>query len=271
MLFTASVAWVLMGAMNISWRWFAATCALPSLSCGLLCLFILPGTDHVIRPSYPASFQQFLVPVRTESPRYYFIKRNYSQAISVLDIISKTNSKGPCQLTVEDLLRDSEKASDSEGDDGYETYEEDDDGTSEKRLRLGGERVIVDAHYVPGDFGGEGATRGRDTLAYGRPRRIDRACGLGPLLDLFHPAIVRTTTLLVVVWWALNFGWFGLTLWLPTLFTKVGDGPAFPQWSVLMPFTGGLLAGRVSRHLPRGRGQPTGQHRRLAHHRPRGA
>lgn len=42
-----------------------------------------------------------------------------------------------------------------------------------------------------------------------------------PVLDmrhLFHPSLKRTTVLLTVSWFTLSFGWYGLILWIPTLF-----------------------------------------------------
>jgi putative MFS transporter len=38
---------------------------------------------------------------------------------------------------------------------------------------------------------------------------------------LFLPSLRRTTTLLGVAWFGLSFGWYGLNVWLPTLFAKM--------------------------------------------------
>lgn len=42
-----------------------------------------------------------------------------------------------------------------------------------------------------------------------------------PFMKLFHPNIRWTTILLMVVWFSLSFGWYGLILWIPSLFKKV--------------------------------------------------
>lgn len=115
-----------------------------------------------------------------ESPRFYFIKHQYTDTIKVLDIMSKTNGKGSCQITEEELMRDQQKDSDDE----------------EEHIS-----VISDGTFIA-------------KLARRWPI-------IAPMMDLFHPSIKRTTILMVIVWWALNFGWYGLTLWLPSLFSKV--------------------------------------------------
>jgi hypothetical protein len=153
-----------------------------------------------------------------ESPRFYFITRRYAEAINVLDYISKANGKGPCQITEDDLLREQEKSSDDEDDNNaMPPSPEDEPSTGPQRHHVKGERVVDDQYFADGQTGARAVTTsGVRVRPFTNPRM------LGPLFDLFHPSIIRTTVLLTVVWWALNFGWYGLTLWLPTLFTKVG-------------------------------------------------
>lgn len=38
--------------------------------------------------------------------------------------------------------------------------------------------------------------------------------------DFFDPSLRRTSVLLLIVWFALSFGWYGLTLWIPSLFNE---------------------------------------------------
>ncbi|ELR16663.1 transporter, major facilitator subfamily protein [Acanthamoeba castellanii str. Neff] len=189
---TAGLAWIMLGALDLSWRWFAGACAIPSLVCGVLSIFVLP-----------------------ESPRFFLITRSYAEAIHVLDWISRTNGKGPCRLTEDDLLRQ-EKA-DPDTDDAGE-YADDEVAVAsphvEKRLRVKEERVVHDHHFEPTSASSSSSAR--------RKQRTTPKALLAPLYDLLHPSIARTTVLLTIIWWALNFGWYGLTLWLPTLFAKVG-------------------------------------------------
>lgn len=42
-----------------------------------------------------------------------------------------------------------------------------------------------------------------------------------PVSKLFHPRIRRTSVLLMISWFTLSFGWYGLILWIPSLFNKV--------------------------------------------------
>lgn len=130
----------------------------------------------------------------------------------MLDWISRTNGKGPCRLTEDDLLR--QEKVDPDTDDAGE-YAEDEVAMAsphvEKRLRVKEERVAHEHRF-------ESASASSSTR---RKQRTTPKTLLAPLYDLLHPSIARTTVLLTVIWWALNFGWYGLTLWLPTLFSKV--------------------------------------------------
>ena len=42
-----------------------------------------------------------------------------------------------------------------------------------------------------------------------------------PFMKLFHPSIRKDTILLCVIWFTLSFGWYGLILWIPSLFQQV--------------------------------------------------
>ena len=42
------------------------------------------------------------------------------------------------------------------------------------------------------------------------------------LAELLRPPLRKTTLLLMGVWAAINFGWYGLLLWLPSLFERAG-------------------------------------------------
>lgn len=55
------------------------------------------------------------------------------------------------------------------------------------------------------------------------PRSLCARIGGGvakSLSDFLHPSIRRTSLLLIVCWFTLSFGWYGLILWIPTLFAK---------------------------------------------------
>lgn len=42
MVFTAGVAWLILGVARLPWQWFAATCGLPALLAAVLVLFLVP-------------------------------------------------------------------------------------------------------------------------------------------------------------------------------------------------------------------------------------
>jgi len=104
--------------------------------------------------------------------------------------MSKLNGKGPCRLTENDFGA-------SHNLNGEPTS---------KRLRLYDDHVIVDYDLLTST-----PPKHNHTISH----------AFGPFFNLFHPSVLRTTVFLIIIWWALNFGWYGLTLWLPTLFDKV--------------------------------------------------
>jgi hypothetical protein len=63
---------------------------------------------------------------------------------------------------------------------------------------------------------------GGDASAQRRWQRLERAYAqaLQPLGEFFAPSLLRTSLLLMVVWFALSLGWYGLTLWIPTIFAE---------------------------------------------------
>lgn len=46
------------------------------------------------------------------------------------------------------------------------------------------------------------------------------ALAKGPIMSFFSPELRRTSILLMVVWFTLSLGWYGLTLWIPTIFAE---------------------------------------------------
>lgn len=140
-------------------------------------------------PSLICGIISFLI--LEESPRFYLIKKRYPDVLRVLRHMSKLNGKGPCRLTENDFGA-------SHNLNGEPTS---------KRLRLYDDHVIVDYDLLTST-----PPKHNHTISH----------AFGPFFNLFHPSVLRTTVFLIIIWWALNFGWYGLTLWLPTLFDKVG-------------------------------------------------
>ena len=82
-----------------------------------------------------------------------------------------------------------------------------------------------------GGGGGSTPSKGRRSVVFaggggvgsGRMGAWCGACALpsgmlGPMREMFSQEHLRTTMLLSYVWFALSFGWYGLILWIPTLF-----------------------------------------------------
>ncbi|KNC48400.1 major facilitator superfamily transporter [Thecamonas trahens ATCC 50062] len=147
-IFTASLAWILLGAIGASWRVFAAACAGPAALAFVLTLVLLP-----------------------ETPRFLVAKGRYAAAASVLNRMARRSGHTTPLL-----------------------------GASGAELAPNGPSNIQ-AGSVPAGSLDEPA---RETTP-----------SAWRLLD---PALRRTTISLAIVWFGLSFGWYGLILWIPTLF-----------------------------------------------------
>ena len=88
-----------------------------------------------------------------------------------------------------------------------------------------------------------------------------------PFMKLFHPSIRKDTILLCVIWFTLSFGWYGLILWIPSLFQQVstlvartsGCRHAHAAGGGGVP-AGALSLESVSRLVHGSCRQPAGQH-----------
>lgn len=70
-------------------------------------------------------------------------------------------------------------------------------------------------------MGAAGSSSGAGTPSACAARCAESMAGMQQTLrDFFHPALRRTSVLLMVVWFSLSFGWYGLILWIPTLFKE---------------------------------------------------
>eukprot|EP01060_Flectonema_neradi_P040107 TRINITY_DN9034_c0_g1_i1.p1 TRINITY_DN9034_c0_g1~~TRINITY_DN9034_c0_g1_i1.p1 ORF type:complete len:547 (+),score=66.38 TRINITY_DN9034_c0_g1_i1:151-1641(+) len=61
-----------------------------------------------------------------------------------------------------------------------------------------------------------------DATDSGIEERITFRESMRILKNLFSKRMVRTTSLLLVVWFTLSFGWYGIILWVPKLFDRYG-------------------------------------------------
>ncbi|KAL6070224.1 Synaptic vesicle glycoprotein 2A [Balamuthia mandrillaris] len=224
-IFAASAAWIMIGVWDLSWRYFAAVAAMPSLLCFLLCLFFVP-----------------------ETPRFLYTKRHFDKTLKVLSFMSKLNGQGTqLRITAEALAAAANQMDYQEGekeDEGgrrqepsflslaeheesnyalYEREENDDDSMNyRKKKRLAtsdsSSNVVIsgDEEDIPPRSIKEAARRAEVKILSPILARSQS------IMQLFHPSIARTTVLQMIIWFTLSFGWYGLILWIPSLFEKSG-------------------------------------------------
>jgi len=142
-IFTATLAWVMLGLIGAPWRLFAALCAGPSTACFISAFLYLP-----------------------ESPRWLLQKGRVDE----------------CKAAM---------------------------------VHIAGERgmhMVMNCNLVT-------------EKAEGKPEDSAEPEGhssASHVLKLFSPRLRFTTAMLAVMVCSINFGWYGLVLWMPSLFEKVG-------------------------------------------------
>ncbi len=184
-LWAAGLAWLIIGTLNTSWQVYAASCAVPAALAAVLVHFLLP-----------------------ESPRYLLAKGDAAGAASSIVRIATANG-------VETRLSPSHKPQYTlrpvEGP-LFEVASDD---------RSGLLAVSPTAVAADGSASSEGGPEGVRSWD-GASRRggvLEAVVSVfRPVRDFFSPPHARTSWLLMIVWFCLSFGWYGLILWIPTLF-----------------------------------------------------
>ena len=167
-IFTAGLAWTLLGAVGASWRVFLASCAGPAAIAFVLVAWLLP-----------------------ETPRYLATKGRYAAAASVLNGIAKR-----CGQDAHLSPSGSELVGPTKADAGQ-------DADAPSAGAVSGMAALTGSvHNTEGGVDGEEEEE-KETPSW---------------TELFNPSLRRTTISLIVVWFGLSFGWYGLILWIPTLF-----------------------------------------------------
>lgn len=180
-IYAAGAAWVIIGVLGASWRIFAAVCAIPAGAAALLTLFVLP-----------------------ESPRYSFVKGDWAACSATLRLMARWNRVPPPAALLQ--LPAEAAGEPGVGDDGP--------AVPISPRRGGGPAAVAG--------GGKGRSRRRccsltefragAAEAWRQMREQAR--------DFVSPSLRRTSLLLLAAWFALSFGWYGLVLWIPTLFKQ---------------------------------------------------
>lgn len=187
--------------LGLHWQAFAAVCAVPAGLASVLVATLLP-----------------------ESPRFLFSVGDAAGAGASLLTIARWNGR-PSRLSQGWKLCEPEERAGEGGGAGAPGGEEHEgagllgassSSSAEGAVSSGGEAAPLAATVL---------ARGKAASAAGR-RGAARCCGLrlaaliSPLRALLGSPLRRSTLLLSVIWFALSFGWYGLILWVPTLFCE---------------------------------------------------
>eukprot|EP01104_Vermistella_antarctica_P003225 TRINITY_DN1339_c0_g1_i1.p1 TRINITY_DN1339_c0_g1~~TRINITY_DN1339_c0_g1_i1.p1 ORF type:complete len:580 (+),score=72.99 TRINITY_DN1339_c0_g1_i1:220-1959(+) len=194
---TAGLAWLVIPRQ--SWRPFFFYCGIPSLVCVLLIYKWAP-----------------------ESPRYLLLKGRTDEAKEILNCVARVNGSS-FQFNPQDrLLAGCDKVPQSDVESSYvqsspsaihargasrETLATSEDESDTAPLRPA--QVGSSQHTDPvtrNDIDDENDENG----------------WLRMVLRLWGPDLIRTTVILSVVWASISYGFYGLTLWLPSFFKSKG-------------------------------------------------
>ena len=187
--YAAGMAWLLIGTLGLPWQLFAVVATVPAGAASALVFFLLP-----------------------ESPRFLHGAGRGEDAKAALLAIARANRVESRLVRGWDLAPPPTRA----GSSGAEAAPG--AGVDAEREAAG---LLASGDGSGG--GGGGGNRARSILkAAARlvPTRAALRASLIPLRALFVGAQQRTTALLCVVWFSLSFGWYGLLLWVPTLFKE---------------------------------------------------
>jgi VNT family MFS transporter (synaptic vesicle glycoprotein 2) len=189
--YAAGMAWLLIGTLGLPWQLFAVVATVPAGAASALVFFLLP-----------------------ESPRFLHGAGRGEDAKAALLAIARANRVESRLVRGWDLAPPPTRA----GSSGAEAAPS--AGADAEREAAG---LLASGDGGGGGGGGGGGNRARSILkAAARlvPTRAALRASLIPLRALFVGAQQRTTALLCVVWFSLSFGWYGLLLWVPTLFKE---------------------------------------------------
>jgi VNT family MFS transporter (synaptic vesicle glycoprotein 2) len=190
-IYTAGAAWVMFGVFHLSWRLFAIVCSVPAAAAAAAVLLLLP-----------------------ESPRYLYRRGEMASAAAVIELVARANGK-TTRLQAGYSLADMEKPSSALLDAGSER----------------GSTTLVSPHAMHEGTLSPASSSPR-AATFAQPRRRWRNCSdsagvlwsrvrkSGNVRSLLRPPHRRVFWTLCACWFTLSFGWYGLSLWIPSLFKE---------------------------------------------------
>ena len=231
-LYTAAAAWGMIGVLGMGWRPFAAVCALPAFAAALLVALVLPESPRYLMQAGDAhAAERALVAIARWNGGTSRLAKGF-RLVPEGESQSKAGSSSAAAASGGAIAASSSaSASGAESAHfGIGSSDDDDEGgppRSGVTLELGSSKKAAPAPreaYAAeqgADSEGAGLIAG-DALAQRSWQRLERAYAqaLQPLGEFFAPSLLRTSLLLMIVWFALSLGWYGLTLWIPTIFAE---------------------------------------------------
>lgn len=203
-IFVAFSAWIMLGdnfygnkiMVGVGWRPFAVVSALPAISAMLLTYYKIP-----------------------ESPRFLVFKKRYSEAAVVINKLSSV------QIDASDLMRSEQQ----ERDIATEVLSHNDENGVCVDFDNENPRRSGSASYQPiNTSGGAGNILQNSTMQRhsvdSKVSHSESLLATSTIALLFQGNLFWTSLTLLVIWFTLSFGSYGMSTWISTLFEDVGIG-----------------------------------------------
>jgi VNT family MFS transporter (synaptic vesicle glycoprotein 2) len=223
-IWTAIVAWVMLGIWHTGWRPYAVASILPSFVALLCTHFVLPESPVLLekKGKYTEALAEVkkitgieiqiphLLKVESETAQKSGSSSRMAFTASVISPMMLpaavgSNSSG-YDVVKSDENIDTEAKGDFDGSNGEQGADEDTDGV--RGVEEGGH---------------DGAANGQSEILAERQKCGSRvALIVKSIVTLFDEQNIRKTLILLLIWFTLSFGTYGISTWISTLFDDCG-------------------------------------------------
>jgi MFS transporter, VNT family, synaptic vesicle glycoprotein 2 len=242
-IYTAGIAWMMLSAFQTDWRYFAVACAVPAAIAFLLTLIYIPESPRYLatqgRLNHARDVLLFMAKQNgaLHSPTFVLSRGGYltRSGCNPSDPLSPEEAGVRAQPRGREDLAGGEYAPSADAhptalDDIMDSDISRLSASSEEKAEPARTRVASVESSVFGDEAIDSADIDHHHELDDDPSALKTKavtcrsvcasmCSGQSWKDFMHPSIRRTSVLLLVCWFTLSFGWYGLVLWIPTLFT----------------------------------------------------